>query len=177
MIFANSQNALGLPLPLTFASGLHFTYVDNSKFHGHGLHIESWPSKSTNRFYITIYSFEDPAGLSISVSKSFFFRWKFLTNCLTAKSSITSSLPPGILAPGISRKIPTPKSACVRISQGHDLLSATSPWPLFVYPFPPCRSTAVLATNSSTMPACAFASAVKPPSSLFASSSLNFVIQ
>ena len=48
------------------------------------------------------YSFDEPFGISIA----FVFALKFLTSCRTARSSMTSSEPPGILMPGISRYIP-----------------------------------------------------------------------
>jgi hypothetical protein len=53
-----------------------------------------------------VYNFEEPEGRCWPVSSSLVFAWKFLTSCLMARSSITSSLPPGILAPGISRNTP-----------------------------------------------------------------------
>lgn len=46
-----------------------------------------------------VHNFGEPFGLS----SIFFSLWKFLTNCLTARSNMTSSEPPGILAPGTSR--------------------------------------------------------------------------
>jgi len=48
------------------------------------------------------YSFDEP----FSVSIAFVFALKFLTSCRTARSSMTSSEPPGILMPGTSRYIP-----------------------------------------------------------------------
>ena len=48
------------------------------------------------------YSFDEPFGISIA----FVFALKFLTSCRTARSSMTSSEPPGILMPGTSRYIP-----------------------------------------------------------------------
>ena len=48
------------------------------------------------------YSFDEPFGISIA----FVLALKFLTSCRTARSSMTSSEPPGILVPGTSRYIP-----------------------------------------------------------------------
>lgn len=48
------------------------------------------------------YSFDEPFDISIA----FVFALKFLTSCRTARSSMTSSEPPGILVPGTSRYIP-----------------------------------------------------------------------
>lgn len=81
------------------------------KRHGisHSIYGEESPSagRRTNNCLIAdctghrvrAYNFEDPCGLS----NAFVLFLKFLTSCLTPRSSITSSLPPGMRIPGTSR--------------------------------------------------------------------------